>query len=214
VKPADQPAFVALLTGVCAYYRQDASDFTLGLWWEACQGFDLAEVSRALNAHAMNPDVGQFAPKVADVVKQLQGTTADQAALAWAKVMRAVSSAGCYADVAFDDPLIHVVLSELGGWPKLCHTKAEELDFTRSTFVKRYRGLTLQRPTTWPDRLMGLANAHNASKGLPLEPVALVGDKAKALRVMERGSDKPMIAVGYTAAAAAERALPAPQVPA
>ena len=45
-------------------------------------------------------------PKPADIRRVLGGTTADAAALAWAKVIRAVHAVGAYSTVAFDDPFI------------------------------------------------------------------------------------------------------------
>ena len=41
MKPTDKPAFAQLLTDALAFYRQDVSTFALGVWWQACDGFDL-----------------------------------------------------------------------------------------------------------------------------------------------------------------------------
>ena len=69
--PHDKPAFVELLTQALGFYGQAVSPFAVSVWWQACQGVELDQVRRALTAHAMDPDRGHFAPKPADVVRQL-----------------------------------------------------------------------------------------------------------------------------------------------
>jgi len=81
--------------------------------------YDIEGVEKALWAHTQSPGTGQWMPKIADVTKMLQGRTADQAALAWFKVGGAVRRAGCYADVVFDDALVHRVLHGMGCWLQL-----------------------------------------------------------------------------------------------
>jgi hypothetical protein len=36
---------------------------------------------------------------------------------------------GAYQSVVFDDPLIHLVLEDLGGWIKICSTLIKDLIF-------------------------------------------------------------------------------------
>jgi len=59
-------------------------------------------------------------PKIADIVRMIDGSTQSAAATAWAKVMRAVGSVGQYQSLAFDDPVIHLAIDETGGWISLC----------------------------------------------------------------------------------------------
>ena len=103
MKPSDKPAMVAMVTDALAYYGKPVSAFTLQVWVQACQPFSIEQVSKALTAHATDPERGQFAPKVADIVRILSGTATDRAALAWGKCLKAMSSVGAYTDVVFDD---------------------------------------------------------------------------------------------------------------
>ena len=50
---------------------------------------------------------------------KLDGTVTDRAALAWGKVLEAMSSVGAYSDVVFDDPAIHAAIEDCGGWVKI-----------------------------------------------------------------------------------------------
>jgi hypothetical protein len=192
----DRLAFAEVMHAVHALYRVDLSEAVLGIWWEAMRSYDLAEVQHALNRHAMNPDNGQYLPKPADVVRLLQGSTLDVAHLAWTKLMRAVSRAGAYQSVVFDDPLMHAVVSDMGGWPELCRKRVEEIPFAEREFVERYRGYRVRGGATrYPSYLPGLAEQHNAAAGLPVAPPVLLGDAARARAVLSAGADSMALAV-------------------
>lgn len=182
--------FRTLLTDVMAYYGKDCSDFTLTVWWGACQKFDFEQVSRALERHAADPERGQFPPKVADVVRVLQGTTTDRAALAWGKVHGAMSTVGAYTDVVFDDPAIHAVIEDLGGWPKVCRTEIAELSYLQHRFQEAHKAYTERGQFEYMRRLPGDRSPDHeyTSHGLPLPRPALVGVREKAIAVLKAGN--------------------------
>lgn len=198
----DKPAFAELLRGVSDFYGRDLSAFALGVWWEAMRPFEFAAVRMAMSRHVMNPDTGQFMPKPADVVRMLGGTTQDGALRAWAKVDRAVRVVGTWASVAFDDALIHRVLHDMGGWVGLSTKTEDEWPFVAREFENRYRGYAMrgERPD-YPAVLIGMAEADCARRGFPADPPRLVGDAEAARRVMQGGTDKPLI--GFSSAAEA-----------
>ncbi len=190
----DRAEFGALLTNVLAYYRQDASRFVLDLWWQACQGFDFEQVRKALTAHAMDPDHGQFAPKVADIVRVLGGTKTDRAQRAWGKALAAASDVGAYSDVAFDDHVIHAVITDMGGWSKFCRLEHKDLSYTQHRFCELYRAYAGTQFDA-PRALMGDRSPDGmyAKRGLPLPKPAFVGDKTVAERLYLQRGDRPSI---------------------
>lgn len=189
MRSSDSEEFGALITDLLSYYRQDATKFTLNVWWAGCQRFELAQVRAALTAHVLDPDRGQFYPKVADIVRVLAGTSTDRAALAWGKVHEAMSAVGAYSDVVFDDPAIHAVIDDLGGWPKVCRTEAKELGYVQHRFCEAHRAYTSRGKFDYPRRLAGdrSPDSEYTRRGLPLPKVALVGDKETARQVYEGG---------------------------
>lgn len=189
MQPSDRADFGQLLTDALAYYRQDATKFTLGLWWQACQPFALEQVSKALSAHAMDPERGQFPPKVADIVRQLAGTTTDRAALAWGKVHEAMSAVGAYSDVVFDDPAIHAAVEDCGGWPKMCRSTLDELSYLQHRFCQAHKAYTARGTFDYPRRLGGdrSPDSEYEKKGLPLPRPAVVGDRDRARMVYQGG---------------------------
>lgn len=202
----DKMKFAGLIGNVYAFYRQDSSDFALGVWWEAMKPFDFAAVADALNRHCVNPDSGQFMPKPADVVKMLRGSSQDGAMVAWSKVDKGVRQVGTYASVAFDDPIIHRVLHDMGGWVALGMKTEHEWPFVAKEFENRYRGYRIRSETPeYPKVLIGIAEAQNSQEGRASQPPVLIGDSSRAKQVLIGGADKPL--VGFERMQAADMAM-------
>ena len=199
--------FRALLKGVHDFYGKDVSQFGLDVWWQAMQRYDLLAVRDALGRHCMNPDAGQWLPKPADVVKMLEGGTLDSAQLAWTKVQDAIHAVGTYSSVCFDDPIINAVIADMGGWIERGQVSLDELPFDQKQFEARYRGYRLRgKVENYPRSLLGILERDNNAKGHYLtEPVALIGDEARAKLVYERGGEGVRLTVTPLI-----KALPAP----
>lgn len=183
----DKREFKELITSVLAFYRQDASTFALQVWWAACEHYDMEQVRRALNAHAVDPERGQFAPKPADIVKALAGTKTDRARVAWGKAFDAMQRIGAYRSVAFDDPVIHAVIEDLGGWTKVCRSDMEELSHLERRFCEAYRAYSGRPDMAFPAKLIGEFEAINRHEGRKVAPPVLIGDPQKAADVLRLG---------------------------
>lgn len=192
----DLPAFVTTLTGVADYYGKELSSGVIDVYWQGLREYDLEAVQKALWNHAKNPDSGQFMPKIADVTKMLQGRTGDQAAVAWSKVNTAVRRVGTYADVVFDDSVIHRVIADMGGWTLLGQKTEDEWPFIARDFENRYRGYRMRDETPeYAPVLIGLANGQNREGGFRLNPPILIGDEAKANKVRAGGTTAPLLSM-------------------
>lgn len=188
--PADYPEFVKIISALSEMYgKAKPSDVVIALWWQALKDFELPAIRKGLSMHVMNPDSGQFMPRPADVVKMLGGSTADNALLAWSKVSEAVRRIGSYDSVVFDDPIIHAVIYDMGGWVVVSMKGDDEWDFVRNEFVNRYRGYAIRGETpSYPPVLIGIFETHNSKEGYKSQPPRLVGDPEKAKAVMSGGT--------------------------
>ncbi|EJN06469.1 DUF6475 domain-containing protein, partial [Herbaspirillum sp. YR522] len=185
----DRKEFFQYLAGVYAMHTKDLSEGVGSVWWQALAPFDLAAVKDALGRHCINPDVGQYLPKPADVVRMLHGSTQDAALMAWAKVDRAVREVGTYRSVAFDDGLIHRVVLEMGGWVVLGTKGDDEWPFVRNEFVNRYRGYRARTQLPdYPPVLIGMSEASNSKQGFASEGPFLIGEPGVARAVIGGGS--------------------------
>ncbi len=207
MKNGDKVAFKDLLADVMAFYKQDVSTFALTVWWQACERFDFEQVAKALTAHAMDPDRGQFAPKPADLVRQLEGTSTDRAMIAWGKTHDAMGRVGAYSDVVFDDPTIHAVVEDLGGWVKMCRTELSELSYLQHRFTESYRAYAGRGTFEYPKRLGGDRSSDEMymRRGLPPPKPAVIGDVVKAREVYRHGALGGKTSVAYQVMQAIER---------
>lgn len=166
---AEKHDFYALVADALGYWKQDVSEFALQVWWNGCQPFEFEDVSRALSQHATDPDKGQFAPKVADIVRILGGTKTDRSLREWGRVHEAMSRIGAYTDVDFQDPATHAAIRDMGGWPKLCRTETDQLSYLQHRFCELYR----------------------AYDGREIEQILLAGDRSPDEMYRKRGLKPP-----------------------
>lgn len=206
--PHDKPAFAHLIAMLGEYYGREISEGLIGMYWQGLEEYDIEAIRDALNRHMRNPDTGSFMPRIADITRMLHGSTQDSALRAWAKVDKAVRHVGTYQSVVFDDPLIHAVVQDMGGWVGLGSRTEDEWPFVAREFETRYRGYRVRLASRdYPRVLIGISEAHNARTGKAIQPPVLIGDQAAAQRVMAGGSSAP--AVGFRPAASVVRlALP------
>jgi hypothetical protein len=196
MRESEKPEFSRLLTNVMAYFGKDCTPFVLDLWWGACTNFSIEQVRKALNAHAMDAERGVYAPKVADIVRVLAGTSTDRAALAWGKVLGAMGSVGAYSDVVFDDPAIHAAIVDCGGWTKICRGEMAELSYLQHRFCLAHKAYTERGAFEYPSQLCGdrSPDSEYLKFGRPVPLPAYVGDPARAEQVrLLGGTGGPII---------------------
>lgn len=197
MQQSEYPKFVEALAGVHDFYGKELSEFAAQVWLEAVKGFELAQVTKALSAHLMDADRGQFMPKPADLVRILQGTQTDRAMIAWGMVAAAMSSVGAYTDVVFDDPIVHLCVTDIGGWVKVCRTPYDEQSYLQHRFCEAYRAYARRgAPTEYPGRLIGCGGGPDdyAKRGMSPPPPRLIGDRSKALQVLAGGAQSRLVA--------------------
>lgn len=191
MKSDDRTALSAMLAKVMSVYGKPITAGFVDVFFDALAAYDLESVRRGLNAHVQNPDSGQYPPKPADIVRLIDGTSQDQGMRAWAVVDKVVRQVGPYQSVVFDDPIIHRVLDDMGGWIKLCNTPSEDdYKFQGLEFGRRYRAYVITGGVgnDYPTHLIGMAEGENVSRGLKAEPPLLIGQREACERVLLGGS--------------------------
>lgn len=187
---SDLGAFSEAWSGAWELCGRNVTPAAIMLAFEALRRYELGAVMAGLTRHALDPDRGQFPPKPADIVRHVEGGTEDRALLAWSKVDRAMRSVGPYQTVAFDDPVIHAVLWDMGGWIKIGEKTDDDWPFVAKEFQNRYRGYASRGLVSrYPAMLVGIVDAKNRAIAGGSGPhfVALIGDQPAARHVMDSG---------------------------
>jgi len=186
---SDYDNFVDVMQLVSEQYGKKPSDGLISLYWQGLKAYEFPSVREAIGKHLANTDTGQFMPKIADIIRMMQGTSLDSALSAWSKVDRAVRDVGPYETVVFDDPIIHKVLHDMGGWLMLSEKTENDWPFIAKEFENRYRGFKSRNERIeYPARLIGLFEANNTKEGRAVKEPMLIGDKTKAIDVMQLGT--------------------------
>lgn len=191
MKHEERPAFSVLLAKTMSIYGKQITEGFVDVYFDALSAFDFESVKRGLNAHVQNPDSGQFAPKPGDIIRLIDGTSQDQGMVAWSMVDKAVRMVGPYQSVVFQDPIIHRVLDDMGGWVKLCNTPSEDdYKFQGIEFAKRYRAYVISGGvgSDYPKYLIGMAETENGARGLKTQPPMLIGSESECVKVLAGGS--------------------------
>lgn len=199
----DKPAFAELIAGLFAYHRQAVSTSIILVYWRGLQGYSMEQVTRAIDALTSDPKAGEFVPKIGSIVRALQGTQTDRSLIAWGKVTGAMSEVGAYTDVVFDDALIHLCVTDIGGWPTVCRTPYEEQSYLQHRFCEAYRAYAGRgAPAEYPARLTGAGSGPDdyAKRGMQPPKPRLIGDRAAALAVLSGGSAVRRLAANVVAA--------------
>lgn len=189
MESSDFGTFSRMMIRVGELYGKSISKGLMEVYWGALQRFDLGSVKQALSSHTQHPDTGKFMPRPSDVVRALQGDSRTQGLLAWSRVAQTIREVGGYSSVVFDDPVIHAVIRDMGGWVTLCQIRVDELPFREKDFTTRYAGYVGHPPAQYPKQLTGmLAHQHGLAGHLAGPPVC-IGESQKALQVYQQGED-------------------------
>lgn len=184
-------SFSELLTGALEVYGQRTSKLVINIWWNALEKYEFNVVEQAFGDHIVDPDVGQFPPKPANIIRNIDGSRETRAMLAWAKVQKAIGSVGGGATVCFDDRYIHATIGDMGGWSKLCIVEEDELPFKAREFEKRYNSHSKHGVEEFPRKLIGSSDAHNLANGFMnfISVPVTIGDITECRKVFKYGSD-------------------------
>lgn len=121
-----------------------------------------------------------------NIVKEIRERANSRTAgiVALAKFEEAMRDVGAYKTVVFDDPLIHLVVGRMGGWPKLCAMPESEWKFARRDFEKMYDHAAGEPIPLMeiPPALPGIHEIANSAAGNrdAVVQLATIGDRERA----------------------------------
>lgn len=174
-KETDLKRFAEIMTATSEVYGKPISQIGIDMWFGDLRKYDIRQIYRAFQAHRQDPKNGKFMPKPSDIIRHIDGLPDELAVNAWAKVIEAIRRVGSWGSVEFDDMAIHQVVTQMGGWSKLCSMSLDELSFKQRDFERMYLDAKKSPSEFTPRYLAGVAEIENFSKGLPCDPPVRIG---------------------------------------
>lgn len=123
------------------FARESLDNATVEVYWQILKSYEIQDIKLAINRYVRNPDCGQFFPKPADIIREIEGSLKEIASLAWQKVVEGIrEEEGKYSNifVVYDDPVIHLVLNKMGGHARLAQCNTSDFIFLSHEFKKIY----------------------------------------------------------------------------
>lgn len=176
----DKQVFVKTLTGIGELYDKKFTDTLASIYWEALKDLSLSDFLSAANRLVLT---AKFFPKPVEFRSQSVPDISAQAAIAYGKLEDAFYKYGVYASIVFDDPVVHAVVDNLGGWPTYCDTSNDGLTWYRKDFEKQYANLApmvLSGKLRPPTVLHGVFASDDHATDNAKTPV-IIGGRQKAL---------------------------------
>jgi hypothetical protein len=163
---------IALLTGSVG---KPMPDEQLAAWYALLSDLTAEQLRRGIVQTLHTHQYAGFPPLGTVRTNALAGTQVsakDRPLAAWQALLYAIGHVGVYDSPNFDDAIINAVVRELGGWPILCDTPTEGMQWLEKRFCAIYSALCgANLPEEQTRRLAGTTEITNARNGYSMEPV-------------------------------------------
>jgi len=133
----DRERLLTTLAAVYAFYERELTELACEFWCDDMGNFPVDAVERAFAAHRRDPERGQWLPKPADIIRQLQGDTTQRAALAWGEALDCARAGG--AGYARLQPATRAALDSIGGMLALRRADDSQVSFLQRQFVAAHK---------------------------------------------------------------------------
>lgn len=141
------------------------SDARMGIYAEMLADLPIEKIKAGIITIIKTRTFGGNLPTVAEIREAIdsEGVPLEsRAAIAWDKAMYALHSHGTYQSIKFDDPLIHHIIVQWGGWAEFGNWPADQTHWKRRDFMKLYEQYAKNGGLPEPrQHLIGVAEYEN-----------------------------------------------------
>lgn len=180
--------FVKSMAGLCELFERQQTDALLDIYYQALSDLTDDQFRQGIAAIVRGKKFNKL-PLPGEILDAVGGNQS-AALLALDKAERAVEKHGSYSAVIFDDPVIHMVIANMGGWPRFCAPSSygddREWHWIQKEFVKLYEAFSKSQRSEFPTVLVGLSDTSYVRNGeTVVVPPKIIGDQQKALEWTE-----------------------------
>jgi len=186
--------FKELMATLSVIHDKPLTDSLISIYWAVLKEYEIDELKKGFRRAV---EECKFFPKPSDLVELMNESVSDRALIAFNKLKNAIEDHGHTTSVAFDDPAIHSVVEEMGGWLDICSWLRDELPFKRQEFERWYK-ICIRRENH-PAYLPGSYEAENRAwlddptRGAIVQKnlaIRFIGNSRKALEQYQRTQAK------------------------
>ena len=180
---ANDNRFIELMTILAEISGQQTTPFKESIYSRAFEEVPIEQLEAAAWALVKSRTFASF-PKIGEIFEFIGGGPVnDRAEVEASKVWQAVRDHGGWSSVCFDDPITQaVIVRGFDGWTKMCSELMEDKQRQfRFDFARMYSAFSRQ----------GMAH-YGALSGRGAGDPKLIGDRAKAMAVLEGGKYNPV----------------------
>lgn len=141
----DKNRFAEIMLGLGDYYKEKIADSTMSIFWEDFKDVSIEDFAKAVSNHRKDPDQGMFFPKVANLMRQINGNAKDKqnqqeakAIEEWNKFKAHLKYNGFRAPYATENGAALATLAALGGISTLGGLDQSKLNWMEKEFVCLY----------------------------------------------------------------------------
>jgi hypothetical protein len=184
----DRPEFAKLMKVLGETFGNTVpSKEKMEIYFRALSDMPIEKIDEAVLNLVNTRTITSTFPVPAEIRNAVGGKSEDLALLALDKAEKAVEKHGTYSSVVFDDPIIHMVIGSMGGWPAFCspatHGDEREWHWIQKDFCRLYQVFAKNPKSEFPKTLVGECT------GILATP-KIVGNEQKALEWQEKHSQK------------------------
>lgn len=164
----EENEFKEVFIGLGEYYGKEITEALIKIYWYDLRPLTIDEFKLAASKHRMSPDNGQFFPKSADLMRQINGTSKQveqslegKAELAWACIEGEIRRIGSYGSLSIEDKQAMAAVKSIGGWKYLCGLTTDKMAWAQKEFVAAYKNFERTDLAALPDKLPGRIELEN-----------------------------------------------------
>ena len=200
MNPQEKKKVTDIINGTAQLLNREMSPLAIAIYVKAIEDLSFEQVSAAFSDLVRQ---SKFFPPPAELREMVLGPPEkleDVALIESSKVVEAVKRYGGNKSVVFDDPVTMAVIQQVfGGWERLSgEITLDQEKWWRKEFVKAYQAYARSGIKAY-GVLYGILDRHNDSAGFGMAPPVLIGDREKALQVMNyEAGEKPAVESGLS----------------
>ena len=179
--------FAQSFTGLCEVYERTPTKVLVEAYYSVLSDLTERQFADAVK-YVLSTRQYTKLPTPGEIRNAAVGDVNTKGLVALEKVEKSASRYGSYSSVAFDDHVIHMTITSMGGWPKFCSPGAygddREWHWIQKDFLARYEAFS-KSPIPFPPVLFGISDIDNMANGLEnfCKPPVLIGGTQEQMTI-------------------------------